>query len=60
MANLACYPALNVPTGFTAAGTPTHVTFFARPFGETELLTLARAYQDVAKHHLTRPARLDA
>jgi Asp-tRNA(Asn)/Glu-tRNA(Gln) amidotransferase A subunit family amidase len=59
MANLACYPALNVPNGFTAAGTPTHVTFFARPFGEMELLALARAYQDVAKHHTRKPEKLD-
>jgi Asp-tRNA(Asn)/Glu-tRNA(Gln) amidotransferase A subunit family amidase len=60
MANLACYPAINVPNGFTEAGTPTNVTFFARPFGETELLALAKAYQDAAGFHLKRPARLDA
>jgi Asp-tRNA(Asn)/Glu-tRNA(Gln) amidotransferase A subunit family amidase len=60
MANLACYPALNMPNGFTAAGTPTHVTFFARPFGESELLALGRAYQDAARHHLRKPDKLDA
>jgi hypothetical protein len=59
MANLACYPALNVPNGFTAAGAPTNVTFFARPFGEAELLALAKAYQDVAKHHLVKPTKMD-
>ena len=59
MANLACYPALNVPSGFTATGTPTHVTFFARPFGETELLALGKTYQDAAKHHLRKPDKLD-
>ncbi len=59
MANLACYPAVNVPNGFTAAGTPTNVTFFARPFGEMELLALARAYQDVAKHHLVKPVKME-
>jgi Asp-tRNA(Asn)/Glu-tRNA(Gln) amidotransferase A subunit family amidase len=59
MANLACYPAINVPNGFTAAGTPTNVTFFARPFGEMELLALAKAYQDVAKHHLVKPTKMD-
>ena len=53
-------PALNVPNGFTAAGAPTNVTFFARPFGETELLALAKAYQDVAKHHLVKPTKMDA
>jgi Asp-tRNA(Asn)/Glu-tRNA(Gln) amidotransferase A subunit family amidase len=59
MANLACYPAINVPNGFVSAGTPTNVTFFARPFGETALLALAKAYQDAAKHHLKKPTRLD-
>ena len=34
MANLATYPAVAVPNGFNAAGTPTSITFFARPFGE--------------------------
>jgi Asp-tRNA(Asn)/Glu-tRNA(Gln) amidotransferase A subunit family amidase len=60
MANLACYPAINVPNGFSTAGTPTNVTFFARPFGETELLALAKAYQDAAGFHLKKPAALDA
>lgn len=59
MANLACYPAINVPNGFGEAGTPTNVTFFARPFGEAELLALAKAYQDAAGFHLKRPIKLD-
>jgi Asp-tRNA(Asn)/Glu-tRNA(Gln) amidotransferase A subunit family amidase len=60
MANLACYPAINVPNGFSASGQPTNVTFFARPFGEANLLALARAYQDVAGFHLRKPARIGA
>ena len=59
MANLACYPAINIPNGFTPAGQPTNVTFFARPFGESELLALAKAYQDAAGFHLQHPAALD-
>jgi Asp-tRNA(Asn)/Glu-tRNA(Gln) amidotransferase A subunit family amidase len=55
MANLACYPAINVPNGFLKAGTPTNATFFARPFGEAELLALARAYQDAAGWHVRKP-----
>jgi Asp-tRNA(Asn)/Glu-tRNA(Gln) amidotransferase A subunit family amidase len=31
------------------------VTFMARPFGEGELLALAKAYQDAAGFHLRRP-----
>jgi Asp-tRNA(Asn)/Glu-tRNA(Gln) amidotransferase A subunit family amidase len=59
MANLACYPAINIPNGFSEGGTPTNVTFFARPFGEMELLALARAYQDAAGFHLRKPSKLD-
>jgi len=58
MANLACYPAINVPNGFAANGQPTNVTFYARPFGETELLALAKAYQDAAGFHLRKPVKL--
>lgn len=59
MANLAGYPAINVPNGFSERGQPTNVTFFARPFGETELIALAKAYQDAAGFHLRRPTKLD-
>ena len=59
MANLACYPAINIPNGFGDTGSPTNVTFFARPFGEMELLALAKAYQDAAGFHLKRPTKLD-
>ena len=53
--NLATYPALAVPNGFTPEGTPTSITFFSRPFGETELLAVAKAYQDASGHHLKHP-----
>ena len=59
MANLACYPAINIPNGFTPTGTPTNATFFARPFGETALLALAKAYQDAAGFHMKKPTKLD-
>src|SRR5262249_29365716 len=59
MANLACYPAINVPNGFAETGSPTNVTFFAKPFGEMELIALAKAFQDVAGFHLERPSKLD-
>ena len=59
MANLACYPAINVPNGFAESGQPTNVTFFARPFGEMQLLALAKSYQDAAGFHLKHPTALD-
>ncbi len=59
MANLACYPAVNIPNGFSANGSPTNAVFYARPFAEMELLALAKAYQDAAGFHVKRPASLD-
>jgi Asp-tRNA(Asn)/Glu-tRNA(Gln) amidotransferase A subunit family amidase len=59
MANLACYPAINVPNGFVENGAPTNVVIYARPFGEMEAIALAKAYQDAAGFHLKRPAALD-
>ena len=55
MANAACYPAINVVHGFTAAGTPGAFTFYARPYGEAELLSVAKAYQDASGFHLKHP-----
>jgi Asp-tRNA(Asn)/Glu-tRNA(Gln) amidotransferase A subunit family amidase len=60
MANLACYPAMNMPNGFSEFGSPTNVTFFARPYMENEIIALAKAYQDAAGHHLLKPTKLDA
>jgi Asp-tRNA(Asn)/Glu-tRNA(Gln) amidotransferase A subunit family amidase len=59
MANLAGYPAVSVPAGFTGKGSPTAIYFYARPFGETELLALTKAWQDATGFHLKRP-NLDA
>ena len=36
------------------------MTFFAKPFGEMEILALAKAHHDAAGFHLTRPPRLDS
>jgi Asp-tRNA(Asn)/Glu-tRNA(Gln) amidotransferase A subunit family amidase len=60
MANLACYPALNLPNGFAANGQPTNVTLFARPFGEAAILAVGKAYQDAAGFHLVHPPKLEA
>jgi Asp-tRNA(Asn)/Glu-tRNA(Gln) amidotransferase A subunit family amidase len=60
MANLACYPAVNLPNGFADTGTPTNATIFAQPFREMEILALAKAYQDAAKWHLVKPVKMEA
>jgi Asp-tRNA(Asn)/Glu-tRNA(Gln) amidotransferase A subunit family amidase len=59
MANLACYPAINVPNGFSETGSPTNFVIYAQPFREQEILSLAKAYQDAAGWHLKKPAKLD-
>jgi hypothetical protein len=60
MANLACYPAINVPNGFLESGSPTNVVFYGRPFAEMEVIALAKAYQDAAGFHLKKPTALDS
>jgi Asp-tRNA(Asn)/Glu-tRNA(Gln) amidotransferase A subunit family amidase len=55
MANTAGYPATNVVHGFTEGGTPGSFTFYARPFGEAELLALTKAYQDATGFYLKHP-----
>jgi Asp-tRNA(Asn)/Glu-tRNA(Gln) amidotransferase A subunit family amidase len=59
-ANLACYPAVNVPNGFADGGTPTSIVFYAQPYRELELLALARAYQAATTWHTQRPAAAGA
>lgn len=55
MANLATYPAVSMPHGFNADGSPMAINVYARPFGETELLAVAKAWQDRTGHHLEHP-----
>jgi Asp-tRNA(Asn)/Glu-tRNA(Gln) amidotransferase A subunit family amidase len=55
MANLATYPAISMPNGFNADGSPMAINFYARPFGETALLAVAKAWQDRSGHHKKRP-----
>jgi Asp-tRNA(Asn)/Glu-tRNA(Gln) amidotransferase A subunit family amidase len=53
--NLTGHPTLCMPNGFSRAGTPTAITLTGKLFGETDLLTLSKAYQDATGHHLKRP-----
>ena len=58
-ANLAGYPAINLPNGFADTGSPTNAVIYAQPFRELEILALAKAYQDSAGVHLMKPTKLD-
>ena len=56
------WPAIRRSTCRTASPRPARrptSSFFARPFGEMELLALAKAYQDAARFHLVKPTRID-
>ena len=59
MANLAGYPAMNVPNGFGETGSPTNFVVYAQPYREAEIIALVKAYQDAAGFHLRKPTKLD-
>jgi Asp-tRNA(Asn)/Glu-tRNA(Gln) amidotransferase A subunit family amidase len=53
--NLTGHPALCMPNGFNANGSPTSITFLANLFEEEKLIMLGRAYQETTKHQMQRP-----
>ncbi len=55
LTNLTGHPAVVVPSGFRADGTPTSITFTGRLFGEGPLLAVAHAYQQATEFHRRRP-----
>ena len=56
LTNLTGHPAVVVPDGFTADGTPSSITFLGRLYGEAETLAVARAYQEATGFHLRHPS----
>ena len=55
LANHACLPAVAVRNGFGEDGLPTGIIFVGKPFSETKLLSLAKAYQDSTGFHRRVP-----
>jgi Asp-tRNA(Asn)/Glu-tRNA(Gln) amidotransferase A subunit family amidase len=53
--NLTGHPAVVVPNGFRANGTPTSITFCGNLFRDSEAMLLARAYQEATEFHLRHP-----
>jgi Asp-tRNA(Asn)/Glu-tRNA(Gln) amidotransferase A subunit family amidase len=58
--NLTGHPTVVMPNGLrkqrdSEVETPISITFTGRLYGETELLAVAKAYQDATGHHLKRP-----
>jgi Asp-tRNA(Asn)/Glu-tRNA(Gln) amidotransferase A subunit family amidase len=62
LTNLTGHPTAVLPNGFrkgSGSEVPESITFTGRLFGETELLTLAHAYQQATGHHLRHPALVE-
>ncbi|MCE9564115.1 MAG: amidase [Planctomycetes bacterium] len=56
LTNATGHPTICVPNGFRKeGGLPTGLTFTGKLYGETEMLSLAKAYQDATGHQLRRP-----
>lgn len=58
LTNLTGHPTVCMPNGFTKLGdakVPTAITFTGQLYGETDLLTMAKAYQDATGYHTERP-----
>jgi len=53
--NLTGHPAVILPHGFRADGTPVSITFLGGLYEESKLLALANAYQLATTFHLKRP-----
>ncbi len=54
--NLTGHPAVILPNGFRADGTPVSLTFLGGLFEEAKLLAVANAYQRATGFHRVRPA----
>jgi Asp-tRNA(Asn)/Glu-tRNA(Gln) amidotransferase A subunit family amidase len=55
LTNLTGHPAIALPNGFSAAGTPTSITLNGRMYDEATLLAVAKQYQDATDFHLRHP-----
>jgi Asp-tRNA(Asn)/Glu-tRNA(Gln) amidotransferase A subunit family amidase len=56
LTNLTGHPAVVLPNGFRSSdGTPTSINFLGKLFGESEVLSVAHAYQQATEFHLKRP-----
>lgn len=53
--SLTGHPAISVPNGFDADGKPGGILFVGKLYGEAEMMTVARAYQDANEFHLAKP-----
>ena len=55
MCNMTGHPTVVLPNGLAKGNVPTAITFTGRLWGESELLAVAKAYQEATGHHLKHP-----
>ena len=55
LTNLTGHPCVVVPNGFIEDGTPSAMTFVGKLHAETEILAVAKRYQDATDFHLQHP-----
>ncbi len=58
--NFTGHPAVILPDGFRADGTPTTITFLGNLYREDQLCAVAKAYQDATDWHLKHPTKIEA
>jgi len=55
LTNLTGHPAVVVPSGFRDDGTPVSITFIGKLYKESDVLAVAKAYQDATDFHTKHP-----
>ena len=55
LTNLTGHPAVVLPNGFRKDGTPVSITFIGNLYKESDLLAVAKAYQDATGFHTKHP-----
>ncbi|MCU0445474.1 MAG: amidase [Microscillaceae bacterium] len=55
LTNLTGHPCLVMPNGFNKNGTPTSISLIGKLFGEADLITLGKAFQDNSAFHRQKP-----
>ncbi|MHC4190997.1 MAG: amidase family protein [Planctomycetota bacterium] len=55
LTNLTGHPSVVLPNGFNKKQEPTSISFVGKLYGESEVLAVAKAYQDATGFHLKHP-----
>lgn len=55
MTNLTGHPAVVLPSGFNDEGSPVSISFIGKLWGDAEVLTVAKAWQDATDFHKQHP-----